>query len=159
MATALSPEGVLVGGTVVTTTVVLTEALPEDSVDLEEDEADLEVSEVVVVSDVVVVGGGVVVVVVVVVVVEGMLEVVVVVVVCEVVVVVVVLLCLLANRTSSLATAGFSECTCSIAVLSLLKTPSLNFGLRELRTARRAASLVSSSSAWNLGQSTGALSA
>jgi NAD(P)H-dependent flavin oxidoreductase YrpB (nitropropane dioxygenase family) len=52
----------------------------------------------------------------------------------EVVVVVVVeveLLCLFAILSSLLATAGFSEWTCSIAVRSLLNTPSLNFGASE----------------------------
>jgi len=46
-------------------------------------------------------------------------------------VVVVELLCLFAILSSLLATAGFSEWTCSIAVRSLLNTPSLNFGASE----------------------------
>lgn len=51
-------------------------------------------------------------------------------VVAEEVVVVTVLFdpCLLAICTSLLAITGFSECTCSIAVRSLLKMPSLNLG-------------------------------
>ena len=130
------------GVTVLITTVVRTDGLEEAVVDAEEDD-DLDVVEAfVVVLALVVVDSFVVVEAVV----EGVDDVVLALVVVVLVVVVVVLLCLRARRTSSLATAGFSACTCSIAVRSLLKTPSLYFGFKELRTALSASSLVSPTS-------------
>ena len=68
--------------------------------------------------------------------------------------VVVPLVCLFAIYTSLLARTGFVECTCSIAALSLLKTPSRNLGDRLCSTECRTLLSIESMMDDSLPQST-----
>jgi hypothetical protein len=70
-----------------------------------------------------------------------------------VVVVVVVLVWRLARANRLVASGGFSEWTCSIALRSLLKTPCLNFGANLCRIEWMELSSTLSTNLWNRSQS------